>query len=54
MEQVRFFRTELDIYYNKLYTSIQVVPQVVERLKTYDFRKLGNIKKVLNLGGVIA
>ena len=33
-----------DIYYSKLGV------QVAERLKTYDFKKQGNIRKISNLG----
>ena len=43
----------LDIYYNKLGTPVPS-SRVAERLKTYDLRKLGNIRKMPNFGGVIA
>ena len=37
-----------DVYYNKL--GIRNNPRVTERLKTLDLRKLGNIRKISNLG----
>ena len=48
--QIRFTTSnmKLDIYYSKL--SIRVSSRVAERLKTYDPRKLGNIRKISNLG----
>ena len=41
-------KTELSILYNKV--GIPVASQVSERLKTEDLRKLGNIRKISNLG----
>ena len=45
---VQFFfttsETEIDYYYQKVH--VQVALRVVKRLKTYDFRKLGNFKKI--------
>ena len=43
--QVRFApnKTKLDISYNKL--DIRVASRIAERLKTYDLRELGNIRK---------
>ena len=38
----------LDIYHNK--PGTRVVSGVAERLKTYDLRKLGNIRKMSNVG----
>ena len=38
----------IDISYNKLGTRVAL--QVAERLKTLDLRKLGNIRKMSNLG----
>ena len=48
--QIRFTTSnmKLDIYYSKL--GIRVSSRVAERLKTYDPRKLGNIRKISNLG----
>ena len=53
--QVRIAITKptLDIYYNKLGTPVPS-SRVAEQLKTYDLRKLGNIRKMPNFGGVIA
>ena len=47
--QIRFTTSKrnLDIWYSKL--SIRVA----ERLKTQDLKKIGNIRKILNLGGHI-
>ena len=42
-------KTKLDIYYNKL--CMWVASRVAKRLKTYNIRKLGNIRKTSNLGG---
>ena len=33
---------------------MRVASRVAERLKTYDLRKLGNSRKISNLGGHIA
>ena len=33
---------------------MQVASQVAQQLKTYDLRKLGNIRKVSKLHGMIA
>ena len=41
-------KTILDIQYNRLGT--RVASRVAERLKTWDLRKLGNIRKMSNLG----
>ena len=48
--QVRFntSKTELDIQYSKL--GKRVGSRVAERLKTQDLRKLGNIRKISDLG----
>ena len=40
-------KRKLDILYSKLGI------RVAERSKTYDLRKLGNIRKISNLGGYI-
>ena len=45
-------KTKRDIQYSKL--AIRVASRVAERLKIQDFRKQGNIRKILNLGGDIA
>ena len=45
-------KRKLDIYYSKL--GIQVASLVAKRLKTYDLRKLGSIRKISNLGGHVA
>ena len=52
--QIRFTtsKRKLDIQYSKL--GIRVASRVAERLKTQDLRKLGNIRKISNLGGHIA
>ena len=42
-------KTILDIKYNKVGT--RVASRVAERLKTYNLRKLGSIRKMSNLGG---
>ena len=44
--QIRFITSEkkLDIYYSKL--CIRVATRVAERLKTYDLRKLENVRKI--------
>ena len=39
---------KIDIQYSKL--GIQVSSRVAERLKTQDFRKLGNVRKISKLG----
>ena len=52
--QIRFTTSErkLEVQYSKL--VIRVASRVAERPKTYDFRKLGNVRKTSNLGGHIA
>ena len=42
-------KTILDIQYSK--RGIRVASRVAKRLKTQDLRKLGNIRKMSNLGG---
>ena len=51
--QIRFptSKTKLDIQYSKL--GIRVTSRVAKQLKTQDLRKLGNIRKISNLGGHI-
>ena len=46
------YKTILDIWHNKLAT--RVTSQVTEWLKTQYLRKLGNIRKMSNLGGDVA
>ena len=41
-------KTKLDISYNKL--SARVASRVAEQTKITDLRKLGNIRKISNLG----
>ena len=45
-------KTKLDIQYSKL--GIRVASRVAEGLNIQDLRKLGNIRKISNLGGHIA
>ena len=47
--QVRFTANKTN-----LISNIGVASRVVERIKTQDFSKLGNIRKISNLGGEIA
>ena len=51
--QIRFTtsKTKVDVQYSKL--GIQVTSRVAERLKTQGLRKLGNIRKISDLGGHI-
>ena len=51
--RVRFTtsKTKLNIQYSKL--GLRVASRVAERLKTYDLRKLENIRKISKLGGRI-
>ena len=39
---------ELDYYHRKV--NVRVASRIVERLKTYDLKKLGNFKKIPKLG----
>ena len=52
--QIRFTtsKKKLDIYYSKL--GMRVASRITERLKTYELRKFGNIRKMSNLNGRIA
>ena len=52
--QIRFTTSnkKLDIQYSEL--GIRVASRNAERFKTQDFNKLGNIRKISNLGGQIA
>ena len=47
--QVRFTKNKTN-----LISNIGVASRVVERIKTQDLSKLGNIRKISNLGGEIA
>ena len=51
--QIQFIttKTKLGIQYSKF--GIQGASRVAERLKIQDLRKLGNIRKISNLGGDI-
>ena len=52
--QIRFTasKTKRDMQYSKL--GIRVAPRVAERLKTWDLRILGNLRKISNLVGHMA
>ena len=41
--------TELDHYHQKV--NVRVASRVAKRLKTWDLRKLGNFKKILEMLG---
>ena len=42
-------QAKLEIYYKQ--HCIRVVSRIAEQIKTYDLMKLGNITKMLKLGG---
>ena len=52
--QIQFTTSKKELYIEYSKAGIGVASQVAELLKTWDFRKLGNIRKMSNLGGHIA
>ena len=52
LAQFLFTTSETELQYYHQRVSVQVASRVVKILKAFDFRKLGNFKKILGILGV--